>query len=230
MFEESLEIIRRIFADEIFSHRGAYYAIEKSFPLAPGLVQKPHPPFLISAQSAPSLRFAAENDFPFAQIDALIEECERDQQIYRAIQAANGHPPSKRLIVTREIYVADTDAQAQQEALPYLRNYWNLWKRYTDLAEQGRMPDSYEYWRGTAPRLQAMDFEELSARGLVMIGGPETVARKIIEHGRRLDLYALACVFKFGAMPQDLTLNSMRRFADAVMPRIAAAGLASAAA
>ena len=34
-------------------------------------------------------------------------------------------------------------------------------------------------------RLQAMDFEELSARGLVMIGSPQTVASKIVEHGQR---------------------------------------------
>jgi hypothetical protein len=92
------------------------------------------------------------------------------------------------------------------------------------------MPDSYDYWRKTAPRLQAMDFEELSARGLVMIGSAETVARKLIEHGQRLDLFALAGVFKFGSMPQDMTLNSMRRFAEEVMPRVAAAGLARAAA
>ncbi len=230
MFLESLDVIRRIFADQNFLHRGKYYNVDKQIPLSPGLVQKPHPPFLISAQSADSLRFAAENDFPFAQIDALIEECERDQKMYRDIQTASGHAPSNRLIITREIYVADTDEQAQREALPYLNNYWNLWKRYTELSEEGRMPDSYEYWRKTAPRLQAMDFEELSARGLVMIGSPETVARKIVEHGRRLDLFALACVFKFGAMPQDMTLNSMRRFAGEVMPRIAAAGVAKAAA
>lgn len=230
MFLESLEVIRRVFADENFVHRGKHYNVDKQIALSPGLVQRPHPPFLISAQSADSLRFAAQNDFPFAQIDALIEECERDQKTYREIQTAHGHAAADRLIITREIYVADTDDQAQREALPYLRNYWNLWKRYTELAEEGRMPESYEYWRKTAPRLQAMDFEELSARGLVMIGSPETVARKLIEHGKRLDLFALACVFKFGAMPQDLTLQSMRRFAADVMPRVAAAGLARAAA
>jgi alkanesulfonate monooxygenase SsuD/methylene tetrahydromethanopterin reductase-like flavin-dependent oxidoreductase (luciferase family) len=230
MFLESLEVIRRVFADESFRHEGRYYSIDKQIPLAPALVQKPHPPFLISAQSAESLRFAAQNDFPFAQIDALIEECERDQKTYREIQIAHGHAPASRLIITREIYVADTDEQAQREALPYLKNYWNLWKRYTELAEEGRMPDSYDYWRKTAPRLQAMDFEELSARGLVMIGSAETVARKLIEHGQRLDLFALACVFKFGSMPQDMTLNSMRRFAEEVMPRVAATGLARAAA
>jgi hypothetical protein len=61
----------------------------------------------MSAQSEDSLRFAAEHDIPFAQIDALIEDCERDQQFYRDIQIASGHAPTSRLFITREIYVAE---------------------------------------------------------------------------------------------------------------------------
>lgn len=230
MFLESLGVIRRIFADETFAHHGRHYHINKQSPLCPPPVQRPHPPFIVSAQSEESLRFAAENDFAFAQIDALIEDCERDQAIYRDIQAAHGHAPASRLIVTREVFIADTDEAAWAQAQPYLTHYWQIWQRYSQLSQEGRMPDDYEFWRKTAPRLHAMGFEELRARGLVMIGSPETVARQLIEHERRLDLFALACVFKFGAMPYGMMENSMRLFAREVMPRVAAAqGSASAA-
>lgn len=227
MFLESMQIIRRVWADENFKFSGKYYKINKSAPLSPPLVQKPHPPFLISAQSEESIRFAAENDMPFAQIDALIEDCERDQRLYRDIQMASGHKPASRLFITREIYVADTDARARQEALPYLLQYWDLWGRYTQFAREGRMPDNYDVWSKRAPMLYAMEFDELIERGLVMIGSAETVCRRIIEHIDRLDLYALAGVFKFGGMPYDMVVRSMRTFSTSVMPEIRRALAAS---
>jgi alkanesulfonate monooxygenase SsuD/methylene tetrahydromethanopterin reductase-like flavin-dependent oxidoreductase (luciferase family) len=230
MFLESLSIIKRVWADENFAFAGKYFKVNKQTPLSPPLVQKPHPPLLISAQSEESLRFAAENDLPFAQIDALIEDCERDQRFYREIQVANGHAPSDRLFITREIYVAETDEQARHEAYRYLVAYWELWGRYTQFALEGRMPDEYDLWRKRAPMLHAMKFDELIERGLVMIGSPETVARRIIEHQQRLDLFALAGVFKFGAMPQDMLIKSMRAFAREVMPRVRAANVARASA
>ena len=220
MFLESLAIIKKIWADENFEFSGKYFKVNKQTPLSPPLVQKPHPPLLISAQSEESLRFAAEHDMPFGQIDALIEDCERDQKLYRGIQIASGHPPSDRLFITREVYVAETDAQARREAYQYLVQYWDLWGRYTQFSLAGRMPDSYDNWRKRAPILHAMQFDELLERGLVMIGSPETVARRINEHRERLDLFALACVFKFGSMPYDMMVNSMRAFAAEVMPHV----------
>ena len=71
MFLESFDIIRRVFADEMFEHRGKYWTVRKDAPLSPPLVQRPHPPFLVSAQSEESLRWAARHDIPFAQIDSL---------------------------------------------------------------------------------------------------------------------------------------------------------------
>ena len=82
------------------------------------------------------------------------------------------------------------------------------------------MPDSYDAWSKRAPILYAMKFEELIERGLVMIGSPQTVSQQIIEHQRRLDLFALAGVFKFGGMPYDMMVASMRRFSADVMTRV----------
>jgi alkanesulfonate monooxygenase SsuD/methylene tetrahydromethanopterin reductase-like flavin-dependent oxidoreductase (luciferase family) len=53
---ESFDIIRRVWADENFVHRGKYWKVRKEAPLSPPLVQYPHPPFLVSAQSEESLR------------------------------------------------------------------------------------------------------------------------------------------------------------------------------
>src|SRR5215472_6368227 len=112
MFLEAFEIIRRVWADENFVHHGKHWTIQKDASLSPPLVQRPHPPFLVSAQSEETLRWAAQYDIPFAQIDSLAAQATHDQALYRAEQTAHGHAPRPRLYLMREIYVAETDARA----------------------------------------------------------------------------------------------------------------------
>jgi alkanesulfonate monooxygenase SsuD/methylene tetrahydromethanopterin reductase-like flavin-dependent oxidoreductase (luciferase family) len=86
MFVESFNLIRRIWADENFVHHGKYWTVVKNGPLSPPLVHRPHPPFLVSAQSEESQRWAAAHDIPFAQIDSLVERV-------GAIRRVNGTLP-----------------------------------------------------------------------------------------------------------------------------------------
>ena len=97
MFLESIDVMKRIWADENFIAESDWFKIDKKTPLSPGVTQKPHPPFYVSAQSEESLRWAAQNDVPFAQIDALVEDCRRDCAFYRGLQIAAGHAPAPRL-------------------------------------------------------------------------------------------------------------------------------------
>jgi len=220
MFLESFDVIRRVWADENFIHRGKYWTVHKEAPLSPPLVQRPHPPFLVSAQSEESLRWAAAHDIPFAQIDSLVDQARSDEALYREVQTAHGHDAAPRLYLMREIYVADSDARARAEAEPHLLQYWELWNRYTQFTRGGKLPDSYDFWRRQAPMLHAMSFEEILARDMVLLGGPETVAEAILRLAGQLDLMGLALIFKLGAMPYDMVERSMTRFGAEVMPRI----------
>jgi alkanesulfonate monooxygenase SsuD/methylene tetrahydromethanopterin reductase-like flavin-dependent oxidoreductase (luciferase family) len=220
MFLESFDIIRRVWADENFVFHGKYWTVQKSAPLSPPLVQRPHPPFLVSAQSEASLCWAAQHDVPFAQIDSMIDQAKRDQALYREVQTAHGHAPAPRLYLMREIYVADSDARARAEARPYLLQYWELWNRYTQFTRGGKLPDSYDFWRRQAPMLHAMSFDEIVASNMVILGSPETVANAILGLASQLDLMGLALIFKLGAMPYDMVERSMSAFGEEVVPRI----------
>jgi len=220
MFLESFDIIRRVWADENFVHHGKYWTVRKEAPLSPPLVQRPHPPFLVSAQSEESLRWAATHDIPFAQIDSMVDQARRDQALYRKVQVASGHMPAPRLYLMREIYVGDGDAHARAEAQPYLLQYWELWNRYTQFTRGGKLPDSYDFWRRQAPMLHAMGFDEIVANDMVILGGAETVANAILRVASQLDLMGLALIFKLGAMPYDMVERSMRAFGEGVVPRI----------
>lgn len=220
VFLECLAVMRKIWSDEPFSFKGKYYTVEKRTPLSPPLVQKPHPPLYVSAQSPESVRWAAENDIPFGQIDALIEESLRDQEVYRRIQLANGRPPVPRLFLTREIYVGESDRKAREEIKPHLLANWQLWGRYTQFTEAGEMPDSYDTWRKRAPLLHSLSYDEIIDRGLAFIGTPETVIRNILDHQRQLDIAMLVIGFRFGGMPFDMAARSIRMFATEVMPEL----------
>ena len=220
MFLESFDIIRRVWADENFVHHGKYWTVRKEAPLSPPLVQCPHPPFLVSAQSEESLRWAAEHDIPFAQIDSMVDQARHDQALYREVQMAHGYPPAPRLYLMREIYVGESDARARAEAQPYLLQYWELWNRYTQFTRGGKLPDSYDFWRRQAPMLHAMSFEEILANDMVILGSAETVANAIRRLSDQLDLMGLALIFKLGAMPYDMVERSMTAFGEEVVPRI----------
>jgi alkanesulfonate monooxygenase SsuD/methylene tetrahydromethanopterin reductase-like flavin-dependent oxidoreductase (luciferase family) len=220
MFVESFDIIRRVFADEMFEHRGNYWTVRKDAPLAPPLVQRPHPPFLVSAQSEESLRWAARHDIPFAQIDSLAEQARDNAALYRDVQMVHGHAPAPRLYLMREIYVGESDAQARAEAEPWMLQQWQLWNRYTQFTRGGELPESYDFWRRQAPMLHAMGFDEIVAKDMVILGGPERVAEIILRLVGQLDLMGLALIFKLGAMPYDMVERSMTLFGEEVMPRI----------
>ena len=223
MFRESIETLLRIWNDENFEHSGRFYTVNKDAALSPALVQQPHPPIYVTANSEESLRFAAERDFPFVQLDALIEDCKRDIAFYRAIQRAGGFAPRPRLCLTREVYIAPTDDEARRDAKQYLLQYWNLWGRFTQFLRAGQVPASFNSWYQRAPRLFAMSFDDLVDSGMVLAGTPETVARQILRHAEELDLALLVCAFQYGSMPHDMVQRSIRAFADEVMPRVAAA-------
>jgi hypothetical protein len=57
---------------------------------------------------------------------------------------------------------------------------------------------------------------------LNLIGSPETCARKLEAYLPLVDLNYLVTFVDFGAMPHDLVLDSMERFAKYVLPRFTA--------
>ncbi len=220
MFLESMQVMLGVWTQDRFAFQGEYFAVNKTTPLAPAMVQKPHPPLYVSAQSEDSLRWAAERDIPFGQIDALPDECKAAIQFYRKVQTATGHRPEPRLFLTREVFVGATDAEAREEAYPYLLSYWDLWHRYSQFTRDGRMPDSYDVWRKRAPKLSAMSYDDLIDSNMILIGGPERVAAQLRALTADIEIDTLTCVFQLGKLPHERVKASMSRFAHDVLPRL----------
>jgi alkanesulfonate monooxygenase SsuD/methylene tetrahydromethanopterin reductase-like flavin-dependent oxidoreductase (luciferase family) len=119
--------------------------------------------------------------------------------------------------VSRQIYVAPTDAQALAEAKDA-----EMW--YQDSLRRFQVPERIEdahpslqaHFRQLAERLATVNYDDL-IRETVAFGSPDTVARKI-EAMRAAGVGQVLCWMNFGGLAQEKIRRSMELFAREVMP------------
>jgi F420-dependent oxidoreductase-like protein len=75
MFQEQLEIVHRLWTEDLVDFRGEHYALEDA-PSQPRPLQQPHPPLIVGGSGKrgtlePALRFADEYNVPFSGVDAV---------------------------------------------------------------------------------------------------------------------------------------------------------------
>jgi alkanesulfonate monooxygenase SsuD/methylene tetrahydromethanopterin reductase-like flavin-dependent oxidoreductase (luciferase family) len=231
-FAEAHEIIMRAWTQPgPFSFYGEHYKLRYINPW-PKPLQKPHPPIWIpGVGSIETMEFVAKHRYaymgiPYFHIDffkktyALFGEC-CEKEGYRA------HPEQMGLLMP--IYVADTDAKARAEFEPH---FWYFLKKlipgltltppgYTSVRSALRiakaLQDGYTF-------IQSCETWDDVERGcFAIVGSPETVAQKIVEHAKDIGCGNLLGLFQLGDMPKHKVLGSMRRYAESVMPIVNAA-------
>ena len=120
--------------------------------------------------------------------------------------------------MSRQIYVAESDAQALAEAKDA-----EMW--YQDSLRRFQVPERIEDahpslqagFRAAAERFAKVTWEGLVAE-TVAFGSPDTVA-KHIENMRDMGIGQVLCWMNFGGLPQEKIRRSMELFARDVMPR-----------
>jgi alkanesulfonate monooxygenase SsuD/methylene tetrahydromethanopterin reductase-like flavin-dependent oxidoreductase (luciferase family) len=191
--------------------------------IAPSVVQRPHPPVWVTAQSPASVDWAASHDYPAMQIGESLEVGRAQLARYRAAAAKAGTTVTRGGIVPlRMIYVARTDALAREEAADRVLAFWDHAARTTapDYKSPGPARDQigYEYWLQNNPaRHGALSYESLCEQGLVIAGSPETVIAGIERQIEALECSHIMCDF-WRPSGMDKREASMRLFATEVMP------------
>ena len=118
-FEESLAIIKRLWTEDEVNFEGAHFTLHARPSAWP--VQKPHPPVWIAANGhAPVRRAARLGDVWFANPHAKYQTLAEQMTIYREALAEYGTPPPQDVVVSRELFVAETHDEAirTREARP----------------------------------------------------------------------------------------------------------------
>jgi alkanesulfonate monooxygenase SsuD/methylene tetrahydromethanopterin reductase-like flavin-dependent oxidoreductase (luciferase family) len=224
-FDEAVEILRRAWTEERFSHDGRFFKVPE-VTVIPKPVQRPHPPLYQVCVSKDGIESTALHGWPmlnsvlFGPVDQLIAN--RETYVDTLKKAGRSAEEIKSLLarwgVSRQIYVAESDARALAEAKDAELWYQESFRKFVvpDRIEEAH-PSLQPGFRAMAERLSRITWESLVAETLAF-GSPDTVARHI-EVMRDLGVGQVMCWMNFGGLAQDKVRRSMELFAREVMPR-----------
>ncbi|HET8532064.1 MAG TPA: LLM class flavin-dependent oxidoreductase, partial [Methylomirabilota bacterium] len=224
-FDEAVQILQRAWTQERFSYDGRYFKIPE-VRVIPKPLQRPHPPLYQVCVSPDSIEGTALRGWPmlnsllFGGVEQLVAS--RDRYVATLQKAGRTGDEIAALLsrwgVSRQIYVAPTDAQALAEAREAEMWYQESFCKFLipERIEESH-PTLQPGFRAMAERLSKITWEGLVAETLAF-GSPETVARHI-EQMRQLGVGQLMCWMNFGGLPEDKVRRSMDLFAREVMPR-----------
>ena len=210
-----------------FAWEGTHYNYRYVNPW-PRPLQKPHPPVWIpSTGSTETIEWAAEHGYTYLQIAAPLATIGKFFDQYREAAERSGVPgdPSERLGWSVPIYVAESDARAEEEFWPALDFYLNE----LFLNPPHRLfPPNYlseaSLEKVTKARAKVMSgrktFREIVDNRLAIVGSPETVVGQLEEAYRELDFRHLIANVHLGTLPHDRTEQSIKLLASEVLPRL----------
>ncbi|HXG15834.1 MAG TPA: LLM class flavin-dependent oxidoreductase [Calidithermus sp.] len=203
-FEEQLAIARALWTEDRVSFRGRYYTVEGR--LEPRPVSRPHPPVWIGGWGELTLRRAAtlaDNWIPGPTAD-LARLLAGKRQFLENRRAAGRLEPVTEWPLTRDLIIADTDAEARALAerhimVAYRREYAGGWRHpFIDASV-------------------ATDLDRLMADRFI-IGGPEQCIAQIRRFVEQYGMTHLICRTFFPGMPHRHIMRELELLAREVMP------------
>ncbi len=234
-FEEAYEIVTRAWTEDVFSHEGKFWQY-KDVSIWPRPVQRPYPPIMIPiVGSQESIEFAGRHNIgitPGLAGGGLRDDIVRHYA--RSLAAAGHRITPDHLSLGLNAYVADSKAQAVREVGPY-HLYFNktLFSHgsFTETAAQRKVgyvgEHSTDYVRPENQRAAALlreDFRNLTQEQFerqaenLPYGTPQEVAERIIAQAEHAGANMVQIGLNRGAMPHDMFIHQIRRFAAEVLP------------
>jgi alkanesulfonate monooxygenase SsuD/methylene tetrahydromethanopterin reductase-like flavin-dependent oxidoreductase (luciferase family) len=240
-FDEAFEIILKAWTEEVFSYEGKFWTF-KDISLWPRPYQQPHPPLWIPfTGSRETIEFAGKHN-----ASAVLPEMKRGlvEDIvghFAKSLARHGHRMTpEHLCLFTDAWVADDKAAAVREYGPYYL-YFNqtLWHHGSLPPKAGSAPapaakpasTSYDYIRPENRAAVEMDREAIRRtemadiaarveRGDCAWGSAREVTERLIDVAEHAGANALLLGFNLGAVPYELFLEQVRRFAREVLPAL----------
>ena len=231
MFNEAWDLIVKAWTeDEPFSWHSQYYNYDV-VSILPRPMQRPHPPIICAANSAESIEWAAQHHSPLMTSFSTTAQIAQTFDYYRkyAREECRWTPQPEDMGVSRQCYVATTDAKAREEVGEHAHHFYNELasphlrddlaqlnkRRYTDRSFSYKT----EAHRGM-PIGDSATWEKVQDDGYLVTGSPDTVIRKIREQEKALGVGVFLTYLPFGTLEPKDAMNSLELFAKEVLPNI----------
>lgn len=238
-FEEAYDIIIKAWTQESFSHDGAFWSY-KDVAIWPRPVQQPHPAISIPVTSSQeSLDWAAARGIPITPGAATKGLREDVVRYYAQALAQQGRKFTPDLMwVPALTYLADSKAQAVREYAPYhlyfnrtLYSHGNVTETAVQkdagyVTEQSRAyvrDENMKAYARSRDDFRKMTFEdvETSAQNMPW-GSADEVTQRLIDAADHAGAGTVLVSMNRGALPHDMFMNQIRRFARDVLPALKA--------
>jgi alkanesulfonate monooxygenase SsuD/methylene tetrahydromethanopterin reductase-like flavin-dependent oxidoreductase (luciferase family) len=178
-FEEALTILERAWTQEACTFAGRYFQVREA-PVVPTLLQHPHPPLRLAANSLETAAFAGARSYPVCVACVINPFPKLPEQIdlYRHAFQAAGHTGRQANVVEMfPVYVADSAALVRHEVEPSLMYCYRTVAEQLRLGEPNPSP-SYRYLRQGRKHMEAITWEEAEAT-MALYGSPEQCVQKL---------------------------------------------------
>ena len=220
-FEEGLEVILAAWTNERFSHQGKFYTFD-NVAVLPKPYQKPHPPIRVAATTMDTFpRMAGLGRNIFVGLRGMDRpDLARNLSAYRDAWQEAGHEGDGDVLLRIPVYVGKTDEEAFAQAEEStMRNYRRMAQTFaSSAAGAGTTASEERAERGR--RLAGVTYEDL-LRDRLAYGSPETVVERLKDLTQDLHLSGVIAEMNVGGLvPRERILDSLRLFADEVVPAL----------
>jgi len=223
--EEGVDVMLQAWMQDRVNFEGKHWHFD-NIPVYPKPLTQPHPPVAVAATSEESVRWTAKMGFQLLNsgLTTPLDTTLRQRELYAEALSETQEPEVaadllSRWSVTKHMYIAPTDEEARRDAEPAERWYADAFARSLSAEGIKGMPQGSDQDAARIrQRIAAIDFDAL-VEGPLLIGSPETVARKVTElqaHG----VGELIMWMNFGGLDPANVRRSMRLFASEVLPEV----------
>jgi alkanesulfonate monooxygenase SsuD/methylene tetrahydromethanopterin reductase-like flavin-dependent oxidoreductase (luciferase family) len=228
-WEEAIEIIPRMWSSEVFQHRGRHFTIPPTR-IIPKPVQRPHPPIYAACTRPESVITAGRMGlgalcFSTGSDDQLELKIE---QYRRAITEArpSGRAVNDRFVCAGPALVLPDDREACRHGFRGARFFAGALSQYY-LSNQRPVGPLEVRTEDLAPDelTAAMRQRGSSASRGVMVSGTAVIgdpscAREAVAGLKEAGVDELLLIMQLGTVPASIVLQSMRTFAERVLPEV----------
>jgi alkanesulfonate monooxygenase SsuD/methylene tetrahydromethanopterin reductase-like flavin-dependent oxidoreductase (luciferase family) len=242
MWQESLEIIPRMWTEDPFEYRGRFVTVPARS-IIPKPLQKPHPPIWMAATSPPSWEIAGRNGIGILGLTLFVQVPQLEERVRAYRRALAEARPVGKFVNDRAgaftiVHVAETRQQAidnggADAAINYLLYAFRVLGGFADPDGRGMRREAAPLEIKSTPyrdmiakeypiilKMQRGEctFEDVDAEDMVIVGGVEDCLRKV-ERYRRAGLDHFIALMQADRLPHEKVMRSIELFATEIIPR-----------
>jgi alkanesulfonate monooxygenase SsuD/methylene tetrahydromethanopterin reductase-like flavin-dependent oxidoreductase (luciferase family) len=211
---ESEDIMIKAWTTEKFEHKGRFWSLKLPL-LRPRPFTKPHPPIVRACAGEEAMLGMAREGRPFLMNIQTNEVTKRRMDLYRKTMRECGYDDATvaRNVadtwIWRNVFVADTDAEAQRLARPAFDTQQEF--------RQAMRKKVYQE-QGVLLKEETATPARDQVQHSMICGSPDTVAAAIADIDK-IGVGGLLMVFRIGPMPHDVAAHSIELFMRKVAPQ-----------